>query len=148
LVTFPAASYVTPLPDVMRLLASNPRLDMDPLPAVTVSGSVGSRGVSYHLRGKPLKVRKILIEGYGLLAGPLQATVRLPFGSGEVYSRGAVERSLQRLRESYASPGRIIEAFEDDDLIGSGEIDVKLQVLAYDSDRYIVNGKAALRATR
>ena len=111
--------------------------------SISVSGPADLPDVNFHLRGMPLKIRSIAVEGYGLLNGELHPDHPLSFGPGDQYNRSTVLHALEALKKSYSKPGVRIDVSEDEELSKARDLDVKLQILAYEESRVIVAARLA-----
>jgi hypothetical protein len=107
-----------------------------------VQGDGPSRDVSLHIRGKHLEISQVEVVGYGILSTKLFEHESLPdLKAGDIYRRSAAEASVEYLKNKYARPNEVVEVFEDDRLASDDRILVTFQILAYDEDKVILNGK-------
>jgi len=107
-----------------------------------VGGSTRDRQISMYVRGKPLKVREVRITGYGLFSDrPFGSEAELPMRPGDTYRRSTAYDSLEYLKNKYVRPGVMVEVVENDELANDGQLVVTFQLLGYEEDTVVINGR-------
>jgi hypothetical protein len=107
-----------------------------------VKRSPGGRDVSLHIRGKPLRVKEVRVVGCGLLSGRLFVEEpQLALRAGATYRRSDSFAACEFLSNKYTVPNQNTEVYEEDQLNNDDELIVILQILNYEQDQVIINGK-------
>ena len=110
--------------------------------AVEYSGTMGRRQVSYKLKGKPLTVRNIKLQGYGASAPCLdRANRQLNISTGDIYRRSLVDATTRNLEERVCPQrGYWTEVGEHDNLTTDNQVDVTFTVLVDPLQTIVING--------
>jgi outer membrane protein assembly factor BamA len=110
--------------------------------SVAYTGEPGSRQVSYMLKGKPLIVSTIKVEGYGASAPCLGTAKRkINISVGDIYRRSVVDQATRDLEERLCpQPGYWTEVREQDIPTGDNQIDVVFTILVDPLQTIIING--------
>jgi hypothetical protein len=107
-----------------------------------IRGGARAKQVYLHMRGRRLKVKEVRIAGYGLLANTsLPPDPALGLQADTIYRRSAANACVEYLQGKYAQPNETVEVYEDDQLAPDNQIVVTFQILAYDQDLIVLNGK-------
>jgi hypothetical protein len=102
----------------------------------------GGRMIEYHVRGRPLRVKEIRFQGYGLFKGrrfPIDAS--FPLHAGDVYRRSIADAICGDLEQKLKQPEATVEVYEDDDLTDDRQVIVTFGVMAIDWATLSINGK-------
>lgn len=104
------------------------------------------RGVSIHVRTKPLAVSEVSIEGFGLTStGTIQEqSSKLPdllLNRSQDYRRSDAEASRKRLEAYFKTDTACAQVFEDDEIRPDGTLKVTYQVLTWPPDELYMDGQ-------
>lgn len=109
----------------------------------SVGGDPSFRRVTLSIRGKPLKIDGISMQGYGTSSnlGPAAKDSQLPIGVGDVYKRSEIVKAAEKLTKSASRPQEKVDVFVDVEPVSPNSVAVKFQILTYDSDKLYIDGK-------
>jgi hypothetical protein len=81
---------------------------------ISVSGSGGSRNICLHFRSNPIPIAKVMVHGYGLLAGLTDPDIPpLAIHAGDAYSSSRTNQQAESLKHAYEKPDQQLEVFVD-----------------------------------
>lgn len=110
--------------------------------AVRSSGDKEHRSISIRLAGKPLQVTKLDVRSFGEHAACAKGRAALlPLKISNTYTGDLARRSVEILREACSSPGKWVEAIEQDQLSPTGGLEVSFDVLVFPLQSVFVNGE-------
>lgn len=110
--------------------------------SIAVDGSGESRSISVHLRGVPIPIASVNVQGYGLLDGIRQADLPpLTIHPGDIYSRAANHALRQLLADSLWREGARVIVYSDVQVNEAGGADLNFSALAYPDDVVYIDGE-------
>jgi len=97
--------------------------------------------LSLRLRGRPLIVRAVSVQGYGSVRGQPILPGELPLKPGMLYSQSMVSKIAEKLARDASQEGLRIVVKEDVQLVSGQEVQVEFHVLGYAADNIVVDGR-------
>lgn len=109
---------------------------------ITVSGSGGSRSICLHFRSNPIPIAKVMVHGYGFLAGLTDPDIPpITIHAGDMYSSSRTNQQAESLKRAFEKPGQQLKVFVDVGINPKGEATLDFSLLAYPDDVIYVDGK-------
>jgi len=110
---------------------------------ISVSGSGDSRNICLHFRSNPIPIAKVMVHGYGLLAGLADPDIPpLAIHAGDKYSSSRTNQQAESLKHAFEKPEQQLKVFVDVGITPEGEATLDFSLLAYPDDFVYVDGKS------
>src|ERR1700730_2514491 len=101
----------------------------------------GHRQITFKLRGKPLAIRKIALQGYGSPGACLaNAKKSLTLKQGETYSRSNANKSVEYLSKVCSQQGYWTDVREQVELSAAKQVEVTFHVLVVPLQTVLIDG--------